>query len=212
MSSLAVFVAVALLVPMAVAECGEVSPWLAKRLLGWAARRLRSPEKTTRYTEEWLADLELVPGKITKLGWAIGIACTATIQLREPKSSLDWTQPTTALPFATDSVFGPGNPAARPQPVPARTAHALPAPPRIAAPAPERTLQDCNVPIGIGSMREHRIQTYEPPPPAGLRAGERFFHGYYNRWGAREHHRRYLVDDEHLFAVDQKAAPPVIGL
>ncbi len=73
---------VSLLVGLLLAEGTEIAPWMARRVLHTAARRLGSPEATTRYEEEWLALLEERPGKLLKLILAINILLFATPRLR----------------------------------------------------------------------------------------------------------------------------------
>ncbi|GLZ37419.1 hypothetical protein Acsp05_10440 [Actinokineospora sp. NBRC 105648] len=211
------FVLVALLVPMAVAESGEVSPWLAKRVLVWAARRLRSAEKTERYTEEWLADLEQVPGKITKLGWALGVAFLGVVRLREPKSALDWTPRPVVNPFATDSLFGPGAPESGGRLVPAPRAQTRPALPRPTAISPGCLGDGGYVgepaqfePGGVSYSR--RFRQDPPVVPVPREPGARFFQRYYDNWGDSVHRRRYSYEEDAFTTSDQKAAPPVIGL
>ncbi|MQS36809.1 hypothetical protein [Streptomyces katsurahamanus] len=70
------------LVALAVNECTEISPWLARRILRTAARRLGDQEAAARYEEEWLSLLEERPGKILKLFFATWIALRATWTLR----------------------------------------------------------------------------------------------------------------------------------
>lgn len=67
------FLLLAVLLPLALSEAGELAPWLAAWLLQWGARRIGSPTATERYSEEWAANLEQVPGKLTKLTWACGV-------------------------------------------------------------------------------------------------------------------------------------------
>lgn len=67
------FLVVGLLVPLLLNEVSDLGSWIAGRLLSWGARRLGSPEKAERYNEEWAADLERVPGKLTKVGYALGV-------------------------------------------------------------------------------------------------------------------------------------------
>ncbi len=67
-----VFLVTAVLLPMLLAELGDWCPWLAKRLVRWSARRLRSPEDRARYEEEWVANLDEVPGKLSRLVAALG--------------------------------------------------------------------------------------------------------------------------------------------
>jgi hypothetical protein len=104
------FVLVAVIVPFIVAECSEVAPALAAKLLLWSARRLGDPEKIERYGEEWLADLQQVPGKLTKLAWAVGTSAHGVFQMRTKAPRLNWKpRQQFASPFETDSIFGPGN-------------------------------------------------------------------------------------------------------
>jgi hypothetical protein len=62
-----------MVLPLMLSEFSEVSPWLARRLLSWAAGRLADKRKAERYREEWLAGLQDVPGKLTKLVKALSI-------------------------------------------------------------------------------------------------------------------------------------------
>lgn len=71
-----------ILLPIALAETGELAPWLARRCLDWGARRLTDQQESKRYAEEWRADLERVPGKVTKLGYAATVVLLAVPQLR----------------------------------------------------------------------------------------------------------------------------------
>jgi hypothetical protein len=70
--SAALFVAVAIVLPLALAEFGDWSPWLAECLVRWAARRLPDPAARSRYEEEWAANLRQVPGKFAPLLTAVG--------------------------------------------------------------------------------------------------------------------------------------------
>jgi|HubBroStandDraft_1064217.scaffolds.fasta_scaffold43750_1 hypothetical protein len=76
------------LVPCIVSETTDLAPWLAECVVRWGARQIGVPEKTARYEEEWLADLEevsgrpRVPGKITKLAWACGTVARSVPALR----------------------------------------------------------------------------------------------------------------------------------
>lgn len=67
---------------MVIGECTEVSPWLARRILRLAARRLGNPEATARYEAEWIALLDERPGKLLKLFFASWIALRSTWTLR----------------------------------------------------------------------------------------------------------------------------------
>jgi hypothetical protein len=65
----------AVVLPLALSEFSEISPWAARHLLNWAAHRLGDPRACERYREEWLAGLNDVPGKLTKLLSALSIIC-----------------------------------------------------------------------------------------------------------------------------------------
>jgi MFS family permease len=80
--SAVLFIIAALILPLSVNEVDELAPWLADRLLLWGARRLGSETATQRYAEEWRANLEEVPGKLTKLFWACGIVFRSVPVLR----------------------------------------------------------------------------------------------------------------------------------
>jgi hypothetical protein len=76
------FFVVGLLVPLLLNEVSDLGSWIAGRLLSWGARRLGSPEKAARYSEEWAADLERVPGKLTKVGYALGVVAWGVPRMR----------------------------------------------------------------------------------------------------------------------------------
>ncbi|MEV6781949.1 ATP-binding protein [Streptomyces sp. NPDC051098] len=59
--------ATAVILPLLLAEFGDWCPWLAKRLTRWTARRLGDAQATERYSEEWLAELAALPGKLSHL-------------------------------------------------------------------------------------------------------------------------------------------------
>ena len=60
------------------AELFDWFPWLAERLIRLAVRKLPSDARD-RYLDEWLAELEAVPGRgISKLMWATQILVRAT--------------------------------------------------------------------------------------------------------------------------------------
>lgn len=68
-----VFVSVAVVLPLSLSEFTEWCPRLAEKLVSWAASRLGSKAEAQRYEEEWRSVLEAVPGKLSKLGVAIGL-------------------------------------------------------------------------------------------------------------------------------------------
>jgi hypothetical protein len=62
-----IFMATAVILPLLLSEFGDWCPWLAKRLTRWTARRLGDVQATERYSEEWLAELAHLPGKLSHL-------------------------------------------------------------------------------------------------------------------------------------------------
>jgi hypothetical protein len=76
------FVLFAVLIPLAVNEMGDLAPSLARWLLRWGAKRIGRADQAERYEEEWLADLERVPGKLTKLMRACSILVWSVPPLR----------------------------------------------------------------------------------------------------------------------------------
>jgi hypothetical protein len=58
--------------PLAVSEFRDWCPRLATRLARWAARCLGDLQARTRYEEEWVANLNEVPGKLSPLVSAVG--------------------------------------------------------------------------------------------------------------------------------------------
>ncbi|MFJ2099366.1 AAA family ATPase [Streptomyces anulatus] len=61
------FMATAVVLPLLLSEFGDWCPWLAKRLTRWTARRLGDTQAAERYSEEWLAELAHLPGKLSHL-------------------------------------------------------------------------------------------------------------------------------------------------
>src|SRR5215831_15642446 len=76
------FLLAAVLIPLLVNEAGDLVPSLARCLLRWGARRIGQADQAERYEEEWLADLERVPGKLTKLVRACSILVRSVPPLR----------------------------------------------------------------------------------------------------------------------------------
>lgn len=62
------------LLALALTEFGELCPWLARELVRWSARRLGDAQACKRYEEEYLASLDEVPGRVSKLLAAFGYA------------------------------------------------------------------------------------------------------------------------------------------
>jgi hypothetical protein len=76
------FFLLAILVPILVGEARDLAPSLATWLLRWGARHIGQASQARRYEEEWLADLERVPGKATKLVHACGVLALSVPRLR----------------------------------------------------------------------------------------------------------------------------------
>lgn len=71
-----------LLLPLALAEIGELSPWLASRCIRAGTRMLSKTRARQRFAEEWCAGMDRVPGKLTKLCFAAGIVAISVPALR----------------------------------------------------------------------------------------------------------------------------------
>jgi hypothetical protein len=67
---------------LAAGAAARLAPSLARRLLRWGARRIGHDGQARRYEEEWLADLERVPGKTAKLAHACGVLALSVPRLR----------------------------------------------------------------------------------------------------------------------------------
>lgn len=74
--SILAFLLTVVLVPMLVNEFTDWLPWFAANLIRLAARALPSAIRP-RYVEEWLAELDAVPGKWSKLAFAFHIVIRA---------------------------------------------------------------------------------------------------------------------------------------
>ncbi|QHC19583.1 ATP-binding protein [Streptomyces sp. GF20] len=62
-----IFMTTAVILPLLLTEFGDWCPWLAKRLAQWTAQRLGDAQAAERYSEEWLAELRHLPGKLSHL-------------------------------------------------------------------------------------------------------------------------------------------------
>jgi hypothetical protein len=76
------FLVFAIVIPLVVNEAGDLARSLARCLLRWGARRIGRADQAQRYEEEWLADLERIPGNLTKLGYACGVVIRSVPRLR----------------------------------------------------------------------------------------------------------------------------------
>ena len=69
---LAISILLVLFVPLLLQEFGELAPWMAERLLQWGTGWLPR-EYRERYEQDWLGELDVIPGKITKLVFAFRV-------------------------------------------------------------------------------------------------------------------------------------------
>jgi hypothetical protein len=68
-------IVVTLALGLVVNEMTDISPWLARRMVRWAAYRWsKDPEIAAGYAEEWAAIIDERPGRLLKLGTAVGFA------------------------------------------------------------------------------------------------------------------------------------------
>jgi hypothetical protein len=88
--------------PLTLNEFSEWCPWLAERLARWSARRLGDVQASDRYEKEYLASLEAVPGKLSKLIVSLGYVINVPRMrraLREPRYEAKATErSTTQIP------------------------------------------------------------------------------------------------------------------
>jgi len=76
-----VLVSAPALLNLVLAELFDWFPWIAERIVQRAVRKL-PPEAQARYSDEWLAELEAVPGRgLSKLLWSV------QVRVRAPKVS-----------------------------------------------------------------------------------------------------------------------------
>ncbi|MEV7581704.1 hypothetical protein [Streptomyces erythrochromogenes] len=104
---IAIFMAVVL--PLMLSEFFEWGPALARRITLWAARRLGASEAIERYSEEWLAELEEIPGKLSPLLFAL----SHLVHLPQIRLQLRRRRRSEALPS-----IGTVTPSPRPVPIP----------------------------------------------------------------------------------------------
>jgi hypothetical protein len=71
------FVAAAIVIPLLINEAGDLTRSLARCLLRWGPGG-----SAGRYEEEWLADLERIPGSLTRLIYAFGVVVRSVPRLR----------------------------------------------------------------------------------------------------------------------------------
>jgi hypothetical protein len=70
---------IGIILGLLVNECCEVSPWLARNLVRWSARRrYANPRRAEIRAEELVGLIDARPGKLFKLVTALGFVITAT--------------------------------------------------------------------------------------------------------------------------------------
>ena len=97
-SQVVIFTVTVLVIPLLLAEFGDWCPWLAARIVRWAARRLGDPVSCQRYEEEWIANLNEVPGKLTRLLAAVGYLAHTPGMRRSIRSRLATTNQAPSRP------------------------------------------------------------------------------------------------------------------
>lgn len=104
---MAVFLITAVALPLLLTEFGDWCPWLAARLVRWAARRLGDPASCKRYEEEWIANLNEVPGKLARLVAAFGyLAYTPRMRRSVRRRMTRSPSPALPAPIALPPVVG----------------------------------------------------------------------------------------------------------
>ncbi|MCM9077391.1 hypothetical protein L1606_04720 [Streptomyces spororaveus] len=79
-----------LIVGLIVNEAVDISPWLARKTIRWAARRIPDAELAQRYEEEWSGFLDERPGKLLKLTYALTFLAPAIRMRREALGRISW--------------------------------------------------------------------------------------------------------------------------
>jgi hypothetical protein len=95
------FVVTALFVPLLLSEFGDWCPWLARRMVRWAANHLGDRTVAERYEEEWLADLSEIPGKLA----CLAVAVSYLIWLPRMRWSIDREALSTRSPIVESSLL-----------------------------------------------------------------------------------------------------------
>ncbi|MFI8266745.1 hypothetical protein [Streptomyces sp. NPDC085665] len=79
-----------LLLGLIVNEAVDISPWLARKTIRWAAHRIPDQELAQRYEEEWSGFLDERPGKLLKLTYALTFLAPAIRMRREALGRTSW--------------------------------------------------------------------------------------------------------------------------
>ena len=81
----------AVIVGLFINELGELSPWLARHLVNWAAHRWTTdPHDAAELSREWQGIIEQRPGKLFKLCTAVGFASNAGAGVARPVLARFW--------------------------------------------------------------------------------------------------------------------------
>lgn len=73
MSRIGVLVTALILLLMTTIRMTDAWPWMSRKLLRWSTHCFETDSLRARFEEEWLADLEEVPGKLAKLVHCLGV-------------------------------------------------------------------------------------------------------------------------------------------
>lgn len=85
-------------------EATDISPWLARKLVRWAAYRWAPDQETAaRYAEEWTAIIEQRPGKLFKLLSALSFAGEGVLRVTLRSASGVWSPVSKAISYFLNS-------------------------------------------------------------------------------------------------------------
>ncbi|MFJ6252777.1 MULTISPECIES: hypothetical protein [unclassified Streptomyces] len=79
-----------LIVGLVLNEAVDISPWLARRVIRWSARRVPDAELARDYEEEWTALLSERPGKLLKLIYSLTFIWPAFSLRRDLQGRTSW--------------------------------------------------------------------------------------------------------------------------
>ncbi|MEU6935170.1 hypothetical protein ABZ943_00410 [Streptomyces rubiginosohelvolus] len=79
-----------LIVGLLLNEAVDISPWLARRVIRWSARRVPDAELARDYEEEWTALLSERPGKLLKLIYSLTFIWPAFSLRRDLQGRASW--------------------------------------------------------------------------------------------------------------------------
>lgn len=109
----------AIITGLAVNECCDVSPWAARKLVRWSARRRYAPPSRAELrAEELAAYIDVRPGRLFKLITALGFAVAAIVTRKVPLGVAPaiplWWPTTLTVPvhygdYGYDNGFGNAN-------------------------------------------------------------------------------------------------------